>query len=74
MGTKREVLRNLKLARNQIDRVISEMEVQKDWKVTYTNIIQAIKLIKFATRKFILYNMLKTTSTSDFIKLNRNLT
>ncbi len=70
---KGEVVRNLKLAKKQVESVISEIETEKNWKTTHKNIIQAIKLIKSAMRKFIIFNMLKKRTKNEFLKLYRHV-
>ncbi|EKE06307.1 MAG: hypothetical protein ACD_19C00017G0007 [uncultured bacterium] len=66
---KGEAVRNLKLAKKQVEEVITQIEKDNDWKNIHKNIIQIIKLIKSATRKFIIFNMLKKRNPDEILKL-----
>lgn len=70
---KSEAIRNLKLAKKQVDEVINQIESGMDWKHTHKNIIHSIKLIKSAMRKYVFFSMLQKRKTNEFLELYRHI-
>lgn len=68
----RKIINSLKVAKKRIGLAIKDIEEKKDWKAIHKDIISALNLIKISTRKYVIANMLKTTTTSEFMKLYRD--